>query len=159
MDRVRHALISGLSEPCGGPVSGEHLTHVEQLASEAAEILATQSGQPFDFSLASLARLDALLAEWRDLNAVYGGPIPDHSPLIVPVAAYLGETLARAGAWWFDAATGDSHRPALVAVFPDGRHLDLIEAASIACQGVEGASLSAIASLLQCSGNRGNRAE
>jgi hypothetical protein len=91
-------------------------------AEHLAAVLGSYSGEKLDFSLDSLGRLDAVLASWADLDEAYGeAHIID--ALMLPIAAYVGEVLCRAGARWHDAG------PASIAiVLPDGRAVDLSEA-------------------------------
>jgi hypothetical protein len=83
------------------------------------------SGIRLDFSLASLGELDRWLSEWLDMASVYDAPaaLPD-TALVVPLAAYLGETLIRsAGAAWDLAAIADDGLPPLH--FANGQRIDL----------------------------------
>ncbi|MDI3339832.1 MAG: hypothetical protein QJR03_04795 [Sphaerobacter sp.] len=89
----------------------------EQLAQgqrDAAERFAALvdgwSGAPLDFSPASLATLDALLQQWRDLAEVYAGAGgPALASLAGPAAAYVGEVLIRAfGGGWVDLDAPDA---------------------------------------------------
>ena len=93
------------------------------LAISFADALHAQSGEQFDFSLASLARLDSVLDEWVHIAMVYGGAEPlDLQGYVGATLAYVGETLRRAfGGHWEQLPT----RNWPVLTFPNGQQLDL----------------------------------
>ena len=73
-------------------------------AERVAAALAAQFGAGFDFSPASLQRLDAALAEWLSFAEVYAGPSESLEHLARPLAAYVGEVLVREGGCWLEPA-------------------------------------------------------
>lgn len=84
------------------------------MAEEFAATIESQTGERLDFTPASLAVLDAVLAQWLDLAETYRGDEPAGLAVFtMPVAAYAGEVIVRAlgGRWETRALSGEQAAP------------------------------------------------
>lgn len=69
---------------------------LEQLAERFAGSMSQQFGETFDFSPASLTRLDAAIDQWLAFSEAYRGDDPNEVlSMALPLAAYVGEVIRR----------------------------------------------------------------
>ena len=115
-------------------------------AERFAAALAGQLGMELDFSLASLPRLDAALAEWLDFAEVYAAPGEQFDALALPLAAYVGEVLVRSNSarWLLEPAPFAPDEPALL--LASGEAVAIVEAARLVLQRVALPSFARLAS-------------